>query len=249
MKKANLLILSVVLTLFSMTSWAQMSNEDKLSSAFKNLERNASENTNYKTEVLGLNFYANKHVFSPKYFKSTEMLNANLPFRKNESFLEIGSGVGVTSVLAAKQFNNKVVAIDINPHAVKLTQMNADYHQVSDKIDAREGSVFSPLTKMEKFDTIYWDIPYVWSKETDLQKLSMLQRSVSDPGYMNIDRFLSQARGHLNPNGRILVGFGSNGDYERFASLAQKHHFKLNKLYEGYNPYREGITYQLFELA
>jgi release factor glutamine methyltransferase len=248
MKRFNLFILTLVFALFSSLSLAQMDNKDKLASSFGNLERNASEAKIYSTEVLGLNFFANKHVFSPKYFKSTEMLNANLPFKRNESFLEIGSGVGVTSIIAAKKYNNKVVAIDINPEAVKLTGMNAFFHQVQTKVDARLGSVFAPLSNMEKFDTIYWDMPYVYSDDTN-EQITMLQRSVSDPGYKNIESFIANAKHHLNPNGRILVGFGSNGDIQRFEHLASNYHFKLNKIYEGYNPYREGITYQLFELV
>lgn len=76
----------------------------------------------------------------------------------------------------------------------------------------------------------------------------MLQRSVSDPGYRHIELFLAQAPNHIKENGRIIVGFGRNGDYEKFSALVHKHHYKMKKIYEGYNPYRDGITYQLYAL-
>lgn len=76
-----------------------------------------------------------------------------------------------------------------------------------------------------------------------------MQIIVSDPGYEHINIFLKEARSHLNTNGRIIIGFGSNGDYERFEKLAGSYNYSLEKIYEGFNPYREGIKYQLIQLV
>jgi methylase of polypeptide subunit release factors len=249
MKKTKWILgLSFVLSFFSTFALA-LNNQEKVESAFKNLERNHADQAVYEINVMNEPFFASKDVFSPKYFKSTEMLTSNFPFRKNEKFLEIGCGVGVAAIIAAKHYQNHVVAVDINPHAVELTTENATKHGVQKLVDVRQSNVFSSVKPTEKFDTIYWDLPYVFTEAKEDKNLTMLQRSVSDPGYRNIEAFLSNAGNHISKNGRIIVGFGSNGDLERFTALVQKHHYQMKKIYEGFNPYREGITYQLYELT
>ena len=221
-----------------------MENEEKQKSSFSNLDRNASDESIYEITVLNESFYASNEVFSPKYFKSTEMLTSNFPFKKDEDFLEIGCGIGVTSIIAAKYHNNNVVAIDINPTAVNITEKNVILHELQSQIKVKQSSVFSNIEN-ETFDTIYWDLPYVYSESNTL---TILQRSVSDPGYFHIEEFLKDVRSYLNPEGRIIVGFGSNGDFSTFSQLCEKFKFKIEKIYEGFNPYRKGITYQLFQI-
>ncbi|MGE3317995.1 MAG: methyltransferase [Candidatus Berkiella sp.] len=240
----------IALSLSSLTfAAATLTNQEKVSSAFKNIERSFADADRYETIIMDEKFIASKDVFSPKYFKSTEMLTANFPFKANEKFLEVGCGIGVAAVIAAKNHHNKVIALDINPVAVKLTTENAAKHGVARLVEARESNVFSKLADNEKFDTIFWDLPYVYTESNQEKDLTLLQRSVSDPGYRHIEMFLAQAPLHLNANGRIIVGFGSNGDLERFMALANKHQYNMNRIYEGFNPYREGITYQLYLLT
>ena len=248
----NLIKLTTVCIALSLTSVCfaaeKLTNQEKVASSFKNIERNSSDNDVYETNVLNEPFLASKDVFSPKYFKSTEMLTSNFPFKANEKFLEVGCGIGVAAILAAKNHHNQVVALDINPTAVKLTTENAAKHGVTKLVEARQSDVFSKLAATEKFDTIFWDLPYVYTEANQEQELTLLQRSVSDPGYRHIEMFLADAPKYLKPAGRIIVGFGSNGDLERFSALVKKNHFAMSKIYEGFNPYREGITYQLYLL-
>lgn len=248
MKLLSLSVVSALLSFSFVCAHAAPSNQDKVNSSFSNIARSTNENDVYETTVLGETYYASKDVFSPKYFKSTEMITENFPFRKNETFLEMGCGVGVASVVAAKQHNNEVLAVDVNPMAVQITAMNALKHDVHNKLKVLQSDVFSNVPSSAKFDTIFWDLPYVYSENAQDKNLTLLQRSVSDPGYKHIDTFLSQARNHLSDEGRIIVGFGSNGDLDRFSQLVSKHQYTMEKIYEGYNPYREGITYQLFVL-
>lgn len=246
----KLFTVCIALTLSTSTfAAAALTNQEKVTSAFKNIERNYSDASRYETVIMDETFIASKDVFSPKYFKSTEMLTSNFPFKADEKFLEVGCGIGVAAVIAAKNHHNKVVALDINPIAVKLTTENAAKHGVTRLVEARESNVFSQLADNEKFDTIFWDLPYVYTDPKEEKKLTLLQKSVSDPGYRHIEMFLAQAPLHLNTNGRIIVGFGSNGDLERFMALANKHHYNMNRIYEGFNPYREGISYQLYLLS
>lgn len=226
-----------------------LTQDAKLVSSFTNLEKQRAETGVYEVQVLDRSYLAHPQVFSPKYFTSTAMLSANFPFRKNERFLEVGCGIGVTSILAACTHGNRVVAVDLNPEAISVTRENAIKHGVSEQVDVRLGSVFDPIFSNEKFDTIYWDLPYVYGEEQASHSITLLQRSVCDPGYKHIEEFLAQAHRYVASDGRIIVGFGSNGDFNRFEALALKHNYNLKVIYQGFHPYRAGITYQLIELV
>lgn len=204
------------------------------------------EQDEYECNVLGLQFLCHPDVFSPKYFRSSEIFGAGFPFRPNEDFLEIGSGIGVTVVLAAKRHGNRVVAIEINPVAVDVCQKNAIAHGVADRVDVRQGDLFSPLQQDERFDTVFWDFPFVFASEEERLD-STLSGAVFDPGYSNARRFLLGATAHAKPRGRIVVSFGTNGDRSRFNSIADELGFHFREVFQKTIDERGGLMYQLLE--
>src|SRR5712691_11853291 len=74
----------------------------------------------------------------------------HLPVRAGERVLEIGSGLGLAAVLAARA-GAHVVATDIVPEAVEAIRGNAALNGVS--VDARMGDCYAPV-RGERFDLI-----------------------------------------------------------------------------------------------
>ncbi len=220
--------------------------EEKLANSRNRLEQNASESTPYQVIIRGYSYWADPQVFSPKYFKSTETQTYALPFRKGERFLEVGTGVGVTAIVAARDHGNQVVALDINPVAIELTRKNAKANGVT--VDVRTSNVFSALNSTETFDTIYWDLPYVYAP-SERECSSMLLKAVCDPGYTAIDKFLQKVRKHLKPNGRIILGFGSNGDEVRFNRMLDKYGFRKVQINDQFFDIRGGMHYYLYQIV
>jgi ribosomal protein L11 methyltransferase len=71
--------------------------------------------------------------------------------RPGLSVLDLGSGSGILGIAAAKLGARRVLALDIDPQAVKATTENARINDVSEVIEARE----APLeTAGEQFDAI-----------------------------------------------------------------------------------------------
>lgn len=221
-------------------------DQTKLANSLSRIEDNRKKVGPYQVKVLEQDFWAHHNVFSPEFFASTAIQNRNFPFKEGESFLDIGSGVGVTSVIAAKRFHNRVVALDINPDAVEMTQKNIAAHSLGDVAECRKSDLFSALKPGEKFDTIYWDLPYVESEEN--AKLDLLRRAVSDPGYVAIKRFFKEVANHVKENGRVIVGFGTLGNYELLEKIAQENGYALEQISSEKHPYRGGISYSLLLL-
>jgi release factor glutamine methyltransferase len=122
----------------------------------------------------------------------------------NDAVLEIGTGCGILAIIAARKVR-KVVATDINPHAVKCAMLNAKTNQLDHKIEMRRGDLFRPVKKAEKYDVIVFNAPYLPCDTED--QTTWLERSwVGGPtGRQIIDRFILEAPCYLEQSGKILL--------------------------------------------
>lgn len=70
-------------------------------------------------------------------------------------------------------------------------------------IDVRQGDVYSPINEGEKFDLIFWNVPF----DLTNRELSTLEMSLCDPEYQATKKYLLNAPKYLKPRGRLLMGF------------------------------------------
>jgi release factor glutamine methyltransferase len=118
--------------------------------------------------------------------------------------LEIGCGSGVVSISLAKQKpQTKIVAVDINPNAVKDAKKNAKNNKV--KIDFRVSDLFERVRE-KNFDFILFNPPYLPTTET--QKIKSELNFAFDGGKSGLDtifRFLQDVKKYIKKDGRILI--------------------------------------------
>jgi methylase of polypeptide subunit release factors len=79
--------------------------------------------------------------------------------------LDLGTGSGIQALCAASHADS-VVAVDVNPRAVAMTEASAALCG-TDRIEAREGSWFEPVAG-ESFDLVVTNPPFVISPENRL---------------------------------------------------------------------------------
>ena len=115
---------------------------------------------------------------------------------KGKSVLDMGSGSGIIAVAAKEAGAKSVLAVDINPDAIKLIQ--------SKEIKARVSNLFSKIKQSEKFDLIIFNPPYLPEDKRE-PKESSRATSGGKRGDEIIIRFLKQAKPHLNKDGKILL--------------------------------------------
>jgi len=125
-----------------------------------------------------------------------------------ETVLDMGTGSGVQAVFAADNAS-VVVATDINPVAVKMARLNAERNGVNNIVDVRQGDLFSPINKDEKFDVILFNIDYPHDEATQgLWKLH--------------ERFFTEVKNYLNRGGRIYYQSGLIDNAARINNMASK---------------------------
>lgn len=128
----------------------------------------------------------------------------NLIVNEGEVVLDMGTGCGILGIIAAEKAS-AVVALDVNPYAIRCAKENARLNGVLNKMFFIQGDLFKPLAIEEKYGMILFNAPYLPS--TNLQEKSWLELAWSggDSGRCVIDRFIHEAPFYLKKSGRVLL--------------------------------------------
>lgn len=209
------------------------------------LEESKKEKEQYLATVCGREFVVKPNVFSPKYFFDTELFAEHFPIREGEEILEIGPGTGAISITEALRGAGKVLAIDINPDAVANTDENIKKYELQEKVEVRQGDLYSALKEREKFDTIFWNTPFGLIDEGEITDL---EKAVYDPGYKATERFIKEAKSHLKESGRVLIGFSTTlGKLDLIKKFCEEAGFELELIFEAESQEVHPVKFEIFE--
>ena len=129
--------------------------------------------------------------------KGTLILVENMIVQKNAKVLDIGCGIGILGIAAAKIFNADVVMSDINKRAVMLAKKNVKLNNVEAEI--HQGNLYENI-KGNDFDVILANPPQTAGKELCF-------------------KLIEESKNHLKNNGNLqLVARHNKGG----ASLSRK---------------------------
>jgi methylase of polypeptide subunit release factors len=201
------------------------------SSSLAKLEEAYAYKENYTITLAGYQFIMYPGVFNPDVFPSTRRIvdlwiHLIRTIRPN-SLLEIGTGAGYFSVLSALNGAKHVTATDITSPAIANAKANIDKYNMNDRIRILQGSVFEPFDQDERFDVIFWNIPFGTTNKP-LEQLNSLECCIYDPGYKFIEIYIREAHKHLNENGRLFIVYSKSiGNFELLTELSNNNRWRL----------------------
>jgi len=151
--------------------------------------------------------------------------------------LDIGTGSGVQAFAAAESGAvSEVVAVDVNPEAVRRLKMEVD-RRISEgsikkgRIAVLESDMFARV-EGEAFDTIICNPPYL-PNDARAEDIAL---DGGPGGFEWSERFLTSAKRHIAPNGKLLFLFSSLTNRERVDAMLQElgyHHEQLGEVVAG----------------
>jgi methylase of polypeptide subunit release factors len=168
------------------------------------LARHKGHQIPYVQDFRGLQLVILPEVFNPTYTKVSGFLADNLDVSPNSKVLEMFSGSGALSFIAAQKAEN-VVGIDISPHAVECSKLNAERLGLSGKTQFRTASLWEGVGRDEKFDTIVANPPLLPAIPEN-----WLEMTVADSPEMSTTvRFLQGCSAHLTASGCVQMAFSN----------------------------------------
>jgi release factor glutamine methyltransferase len=127
----------------------------------------------------------------------------HLDFRSGEAVLEIGAGIGLAAVLAARE-GCRVIATDVVPAAVECARVNAVLNGVADKLEVRLGDCFEPV-RGQAFDLICTSPPQMPTPPgREREDPAAAADNGGVDGWELLDRVIAGAPAHLEPGGRLV---------------------------------------------
>ncbi|HEY8741801.1 MAG TPA: methyltransferase domain-containing protein, partial [Chloroflexota bacterium] len=166
--------------------------------------------------VAGVPILVLPTVFNPKVLHSGEFLARCLNEQRippGASVLDMGTGTGIGAVVAA-QWARRVVAVDINPAAVRCARMNVLLNHGEERIEVREGDLFAAIGD-ERFDIVLFNPPFF--RGVPQNALDRAWRSVDV-----VERFAAELVDHLTPGGYALVVLSTVGETPFFLEAFQR---------------------------
>lgn len=157
-------------------------------------------------------FYVHEKVYEPA--EDSFLFAENLADDLGDCVLDMGVGCGILAILSVAKAN-KIVAVDINPYAIRCAKENANISGVQGQIFFVEGNLFDPFKANEKFDTILFNAPYLPSSISEGKTWLEHAWIGGVRGRRVIDPFICDAPPHLKSDGRILLLQSSLSDINK----------------------------------
>lgn len=171
---------------------------------------------------LGKKFHVYPNTFWP--FLDSQPLVRNFRIHPGESVLDVGTGSGVIAIFACYAQASRVLAVDLNPAAVRSARRNAGEHGFDKVLEVRRSDLFAQVGD-EQFDVITANLPFRNKPAPDV-----VARSQWDTGFQTNIRFFQEVGKHLKPGGRLYFAHSNFGDVDEVKRLAREAGFRVRLL-------------------
>jgi release factor glutamine methyltransferase len=183
-------------------------------------------------------FAIDENVYEPA--EDSFLFCENLQIKAGTRVLDMGTGSGILGILAAKVA--RVIAVDLNPYAVRCAKDNARLNNVSGKISFIQSDLFTCLNELHTFDVILFNAPYLPTGDSFMSYWIGYAWAGGAFGRQVIERFISEVPKYLNPKGHVLMMQSSLAKIEETISRFKEYNLKAKVVVELKLPFFEKLA-------
>lgn len=142
------------------------------------------------------------------------LIPPDAPFR----LIDLGTGSGIIAItLAAERPHAQVIATDLNSAALEIAKQNARHHHITN-IHFYQSDWFNNTPDIQ-FDLVISNPPYIAKDDSHLQEGDVRFEPqtalvAAQQGLRDIETIADGARGHLKPQGHLLIEHGYNQQHQ-----------------------------------
>lgn len=173
-------------------------------------------------EIVGLQLVVLQDVFNPVLMRSGEFLARfvdSCDIDAVTSVLDLGTGTGAAAIVAARR-SRIVVAVDINPAAVRCARINALLNNVENRMTVLNGDLFDPVAGRQ-FDLVLFNPPFFVGQPEGYLDHAWRAEDV-------FQRFANGLGQALSTGGQSLLLLSSIGEGEKLLMLLKDVGFSVH---------------------
>ena len=159
----------------------------------------------------------------------------------NMTFVEVGVGSGIISIILAKNFPNaRFIAVDISPKALLVAKKNIEKFGLEKRIALREGSLLGSVD--EKIDYLVSNPPYIADNEPLETNLSYEPKNALFGGKIGdeiIQKLLDEVLKQKIKLFSCEMGYDQK---DKIQNYLQNKEIKSLKFYQDYSSFDRGFT-------
>ncbi len=192
-------------------------------------------------------FYIDEGALIPR--PETELLIdevlRNIPNKNSVlTFVEVGVGSGIISIMLARHFKNaKIIAVDISQKALNVAQKNIQKFGLEERIELRLGSLLEPVH--EKIDYLVSNPPYIEkgvSLESNLSYEPQNALFGGEVGDEIIKKLLDEALKQKIKSFSCEMGYDQQ---DKIRAYIKEKDFTCIEFYQDYSLFDRGFTLKL----
>jgi len=157
------------------------------------------------------------------------------------TFVEVGVGSGIISIMLAKKFpNTRFIAVDISSKALDVAKKNIKKFALEDRIELREGSLLEPVS--EQIDYLVSNPPYIANDVTLESNLSYEPQNALFGGEIGdeiIQKLLDEVLKQKIKFFSCEMGYDQK---DKIRSYLQNKEIKSLEFYQDYSSFDRGFT-------